>query len=104
MSIPTILPYPMPKKRDLPQNRVSWEVNPKRAVLLVHDMQQYFLNAMEIEWAMRTDNDILKIPKKNEYRYAGVERALNCLENGCELGEAEERIVENNKKSLRGFS
>lgn len=61
------------------------------------------LNAMEIEWAMRTDNDILKIPKKNEYRYAGVERALNCLENGCELGEAEERIVENNKKLLRGF-
>ncbi|MGE7878512.1 isochorismatase family protein [Peribacillus muralis] len=47
MSIPTILPYPMPKKRDLPQNRVSWEVNPKRAVLLVHDMQQYFLNAYD---------------------------------------------------------
>jgi len=62
------------------------------------------LNAMNIEWSMRTDNDILKIPKKNEYRYAGVERALKCLENGCELNANEKKIVEDNKKSLRGFS
>mgnify|MGYP000447099153 FL=1 len=36
------------------------------------------LNAMEIEWALRTDNDITKIPKKDEYRYAGIERAVAC--------------------------
>lgn len=43
MSLPTISPYPMPKWADLPQNRVSWIPDPKRAVLLIHDMQKYFL-------------------------------------------------------------
>lgn len=43
MSLPTISPYPMPEWADLPQNRVSWIPDPKRAVLLIHDMQKYFL-------------------------------------------------------------
>ncbi len=62
------------------------------------------LNAMEIEWAMRTDNDIMKIPKKAEYRYAGIERALNCLEKGCNLDDDEKKTVKENKKLLRGFN
>lgn len=62
------------------------------------------LNAMEIEWSMRTDNDIMKIPKKEEYRYAGIERALKCLEKGCNLEAEEKKKVEDNKKLLRGFS
>ncbi|MFF4341997.1 isochorismatase family protein [Kitasatospora sp. NPDC001540] len=41
--IPTIEPYPMPTAGDLPANTVSWTVDPDRAVLLVHDMQRYFL-------------------------------------------------------------
>lgn len=45
MAIPAITPYSMPMISDFPQNRVSWKANPKRAVLLIHDMQQYFLNA-----------------------------------------------------------
>lgn len=43
MSLPTISPYPIPEWADLPQNRVSWIPDPKRAVLLIHDMQKYFL-------------------------------------------------------------
>ena len=62
------------------------------------------LNAMEIEWSMRTDNDIMKIPKKDEYRYAGVERALNCLEKGRNLEMEEKKTVDDNKRLLRGFS
>lgn len=62
------------------------------------------LNAMDIEWAMRTDNDIIKIPKKNEYRYAGIERALKCLEEGYDIDALEKKIIEENKKLLRGFS
>lgn len=62
------------------------------------------LNAMEIEWAMRTDNDIMKIPKKAEYRYAGIERALNCLEKGCNLDDDEKKTIKENKKLLRGFN
>jgi bifunctional isochorismate lyase/aryl carrier protein len=45
MAIPAISPYSMPTASDLPQNRVLWKADPKRSVLLIHDMQQYFLNA-----------------------------------------------------------
>jgi bifunctional isochorismate lyase / aryl carrier protein len=48
MAIPAILPYPMPVESDLPVNRVAWTPDPKRAVLLIHDMQQYFLNAFTV--------------------------------------------------------
>ena len=42
MAIPTIPAYPMPSIHDLPENKVNWIPDPKRAVLLIHDMQQYF--------------------------------------------------------------
>ena len=45
MALPTIAPYALPSEADLPQNRVSWRPDPSRAVLLIHDMQRYFLNA-----------------------------------------------------------
>lgn len=39
------------------------------------------LNELGIYWVMRTDNDIFKIPRKNLYRFAGVQRGLKmCLE------------------------
>ena len=45
MALPTILPYPMPLESELPNNKVAWAVDPDRAVLLIHDMQQYFIDA-----------------------------------------------------------
>ncbi|MBN2911030.1 isochorismatase family protein [Polycladomyces sp. WAk] len=45
MALPSISPYPMPAEFDLPKNKVSWTPDPKRAALLIHDMQQYFLDA-----------------------------------------------------------
>jgi trans-2,3-dihydro-3-hydroxyanthranilic acid synthase len=41
--LPVIEPYPMPTVDDLPVNKASWSVHPERAVLLIHDMQNYFL-------------------------------------------------------------
>ena len=32
MSIPAIMPYPMPAAAELPENRVSWRADPDRAV------------------------------------------------------------------------
>ncbi|MGH3761847.1 isochorismatase family protein [Actinophytocola sp.] len=44
MPIPTITPYPMPTVADLPENVATWRIDPNRAVLLIHDMQQYFVD------------------------------------------------------------
>ncbi|GHI97508.1 hypothetical protein TPA0905_69790 [Streptomyces olivaceus] len=45
VALPAIGPYPLPQPDELPANRVSWTVDPARAVLLVHDLQQHFLSA-----------------------------------------------------------
>ncbi|AJO59576.1 isochorismatase [Bacillus subtilis] len=45
MAIPAIQPYQMPTASDMPQNKVSWVPDPNRAVLLIHDMQNYFVDA-----------------------------------------------------------
>lgn len=47
MAIPSISGYPLSKV--IPENRVNWSVDPQRAVLLIHDMQQYFLNFYDVE-------------------------------------------------------
>ncbi len=44
MTIPRIAPYPLPQATELPQNRVRWRPHPQRAALLIHDMQEYFLD------------------------------------------------------------
>ncbi|MFJ4682095.1 isochorismatase family protein [Streptomyces sp. NPDC088789] len=41
--LPRIAPYPVPRPADLPPNTARWTLDPRRAVLLVHDMQRYFL-------------------------------------------------------------
>ncbi|MFF1920309.1 isochorismatase family protein [Streptomyces sp. NPDC058221] len=49
MALPAIAPYAMPAADELPANRVGWTVDPARAVLLVHDLQNYFLSAYDNE-------------------------------------------------------
>ena len=41
--IPPIEPYSMPTPEELPARTADWTPDPRRAVLLVHDMQRYFL-------------------------------------------------------------
>jgi len=43
MSIPGIADYPLPTPDCFPVNRTKWSLEPSRAVLLIHDMQAYFL-------------------------------------------------------------
>ncbi|CAL9310476.1 MULTISPECIES: isochorismatase family protein [unclassified Streptomyces] len=44
--IPPIEPYAFPTPGDLPRNTARWTPDPDRAVLLVHDMQRYFLSPL----------------------------------------------------------
>ena len=45
MALPTIPAYPLPAGDELPANRVAWTADPARSVLLVHDLQNHFLDA-----------------------------------------------------------
>ncbi len=45
MSLPKITPYTLP--HTLPTHRVDWPFEPARAALLVHDLQDYFLDAYQ---------------------------------------------------------
>jgi isochorismate hydrolase len=44
--IPAIEPYDLPTRESLPENLARWTLQPERAVLLVHDMQDYFIRAL----------------------------------------------------------
>ncbi|WP_350304696.1 isochorismatase family protein [Photorhabdus viridis] len=44
MSIPKLQDYILPDETALPANKVDWRLEPQRAALLIHDMQEYFLN------------------------------------------------------------
>ncbi|MFJ8532105.1 isochorismatase family protein [Streptomyces sp. NPDC093591] len=44
--LPPIASYPLPTAESLPENLAQWTPRPERTVLLVHDMQRYFLNAL----------------------------------------------------------
>lgn len=38
-------PYPMPDRTALPAPQVAWRIDPLRAALLIHDMQNHFVGA-----------------------------------------------------------
>ncbi|WP_299002029.1 isochorismatase family protein [uncultured Shewanella sp.] len=44
MSIKSLAAYTLPSSVDIPKNKVSWQFDPSRAALLIHDMQEYFVD------------------------------------------------------------
>ncbi|MFD5425962.1 isochorismatase family protein [Streptomyces sp. NPDC127084] len=43
MGLPAIGSYLMPDRSALPRSRASWSIDPDRAALLIHDMQNHFV-------------------------------------------------------------
>jgi bifunctional isochorismate lyase/aryl carrier protein len=52
MAIPKLASYALPVADSFPQNKVQWTLDPARAVLLIHDMQQYFVDFYGADSAM----------------------------------------------------
>ncbi|NMM39607.1 isochorismatase family protein [Pseudoalteromonas arctica] len=44
MTIPAIQDYAFPTANEYPAAKVDWAIEPKKAALLIHDMQDYFIN------------------------------------------------------------
>lgn len=59
------------------------------------------LNAMHIYWISRTDNDIMKLPRRNEYRYAGVERCISFYMDYCQHTDSVVKTINAEKGKLR---
>jgi len=58
------------------------------------------LNALNIRWVLRTDNDIFKIPKKELFRLAGIQRAIKFYRMKSKTNEKVENILKENEKYL----
>lgn len=59
------------------------------------------LNSLELEWILRTDNDIFKIPKKDEYRYAGIQRCIKYYRDFFEANEDTEKLLLEHESNLQ---
>jgi putative ATP-dependent endonuclease of OLD family len=60
-------------------------------------------HSLKIDFVVRTDNDIFKVPQKNEYRFAGVQRGVNIYRTYFEKDEDFEEILSDHEKNLQGF-
>ena len=60
------------------------------------------LEAMEIRWSLRTDNDEILVPKTNLIRFAGIERGIDCFMVTQEFDTDEDKQLFNyHRKHLR---
>lgn len=55
MGINKIKAYPMPKRSELPENKIKWALKKEDALLLIHDMQEYFMDAYDRDQAPYTE-------------------------------------------------
>lgn len=59
------------------------------------------LNSLKIEWVLRTDNDIFKVPQKDEYRFAGIQRCIKYYRDYFNPDTNTDKILAANESHLR---
>ena len=62
------------------------------------------LSALEIPWVLRTDNDIIPIPKKTEFRFAGIQRVLKIFKTQKITDKGMGKLIAGKEHLLKGFS
>ncbi|EKO3949788.1 isochorismatase family protein [Vibrio fluvialis] len=55
MAIPRIAGYSLPASEHYPLNKTQWQIDPAKAVLLIHDMQEYFVNFFDTTQSPMSD-------------------------------------------------
>lgn len=72
MAIPKIASYDLPAHNEFPKNRTNWKIDSSNAVLLIHDMQEYFVSYYEVNASPMAYilNNIQKL--KKEAKAAGI--------------------------------
>lgn len=80
--IPAILPYPMPVEAELPGNTARWSADPARAVLLIHDMQRYFLRPFPAHQSPRAELDQNTVRLRERCAQLGVPVAFTVQPGG----------------------
>jgi isochorismate hydrolase len=90
--IPTIAPYPLPRRPGLPANVAGWTPAADRAVLLIHDMQRFFLRAFPH-------------PLRDELIDATVRLRARCAQRGVPVAYTAQpgRMSEADRGLLRDF-
>ncbi len=110
MPIPPIPAYPMPAEAALPINQVSWRPSAARAVLLLHDLQSYFLEPYDVDGSpltelmanirkLRSRADELGVPVMYTAQPGGMDRSQRGLLHdfwgpGMSKADKDVRIVE----------
>lgn len=107
VGIPTIEPYTLPTPDDLPGNTARWVADPARAVLLIHDMQRFFLRpfpesvseqVIRNAAALRDECRALGVPVAYTQQPGGMTREQRGLLNdfwgpGMRMEEADREVV-----------
>ncbi len=62
------------------------------------------LSSLNIDFIVRTDNDIFKVPRRDEYRFAGVQRGVNIYRTYFKENEDFELVLAEHENNLSGFT
>ncbi|MEU2801634.1 isochorismatase family protein [Streptomyces sp. NPDC007117] len=87
MALPAIAPYPMPGPEQLPDNTVNWALDPNRAALLIHDMQNHFLAAFSSGQPPLSD----LIDNVNALRQACTRRSIPVIYSAQPGGQSQDQ-------------
>ncbi|WP_242301776.1 ATP-dependent endonuclease [Bacillus cereus group sp. BfR-BA-01361] len=62
------------------------------------------LNNLNIDWILRTDHDIFKVPKKDYYYFSGILRAVKVYEKFRNNDKTFDKLIQENKDKLTGIN
>jgi len=85
---PEIPPYPLPSSEALAYNKAEWKIDKRKAALLVHDMQNFWVERfIDPETIVQNIAQVVELCRENNIPiiYSVGEKARNLAERGLSL-------------------